>query len=95
MTSSDQRALYRVTGTVQGVGFRHFVKQEADRLGIRGTVRNEPDGSVVVLAEGSASALRTLEAALTQGPEGSSVTDTHKSEADGNFPSTTNFEIKR
>jgi acylphosphatase len=36
----------RVTGRVQGVNFRHFVKSAADGLQIRGWVRNEPDGSV-------------------------------------------------
>jgi acylphosphatase len=41
-----------VTGKVQGVFFRKYTKEEADRLGVRGLVRNEPDGSVYIEAEG-------------------------------------------
>ena len=38
-----------VHGTVQGVGFRYYTAAEADRLGVHGWVRNEPDGSVTLL----------------------------------------------
>ena len=38
----------KVAGRVQGVGFRYYTKLEADKLGIRGTVRNEKDGSVII-----------------------------------------------
>ncbi|GFE54330.1 acylphosphatase organ-common type isozyme variant 1 [Babesia ovis] len=39
-------ANYRVYGRVQGVFFRKFTKQEADRLGIKGFVKNDNDGTV-------------------------------------------------
>ena len=39
-------------GRVQGVGFRHFVRKEALELGLKGWVRNKPDGSVEIEAEG-------------------------------------------
>jgi acylphosphatase len=42
----------RVTGKVQGVFFRKCTKDEADRAGIKGIVRNEQDGSVYIEAEG-------------------------------------------
>jgi len=42
----------RVNGTVQGVFFRKFVKDNADELGIRGFVRNLEDGDVEIVAEG-------------------------------------------
>lgn len=38
-------------GRVQGVGFRHLAKKYASRLGLRGYVRNLPDGSVRIIAE--------------------------------------------
>jgi len=61
-----------VQGLVQGVGFRYFVYRQAVRLGLRGFVRNRPDGSVEVAAEGDEAALRDLEEALWRGP-GSAV----------------------
>ena len=42
----------RVVGKVQGVFFRASTKETADELGIKGMVRNEPDGSVYIEAEG-------------------------------------------
>jgi acylphosphatase len=44
---------YVVRGRVQGVGFRWFVEREAHMLGIAGWVRNNHDGSVEVLAQGT------------------------------------------
>jgi acylphosphatase len=52
-----RRVDVRVTGRVQGVFFRASTREEAVRLGIRGTVRNEPDGSVFIQAEGEEAAL--------------------------------------
>lgn len=57
-----------VTGRVQGVGFRDYAKREARRLGLTGWVRNEPDGSVCVVAEGPEEALDGLVEALREGP---------------------------
>ena len=47
----------RVQGAVQGVGFRSAVATHATRCGIVGTVRNRPDGSVDIVAQGSLDAL--------------------------------------
>ena len=41
----------KITGQVQGVFFRASTKEQADALGVKGFVRNEPDGSVYVEAE--------------------------------------------
>ena len=62
------RQRYRVVGRVQGVGFRIWTARRAGELGLRGTVRNEPDGSVVVEAEGPAAALERLDQLLRRGP---------------------------
>ncbi len=59
---------YRVVGWVQGVGFRHWTRRTAERLGISGSVRNLPDGSVEVHAAGSEQSLRRFEEALREGP---------------------------
>jgi acylphosphatase len=59
---------YRVVGRVQGVGFREWVRRTAERLGLVGSVRNLPDGSVEVQASGSEESLRHFEEALPKGP---------------------------
>ncbi len=64
-----------VTGRVQGVGYRWFVREQARALGLAGWVRNEADGSVRVVAEGASSTLDALDAALREGPSGSVVRD--------------------
>ncbi len=64
---------YRVTGRVQGVGFRWWTRSLAVRLGITGTVRNLSDGSVAVHARGTGDQLRRLEALLREGPPGARV----------------------
>jgi acylphosphatase len=58
----------RVTGKVQGVFFRASAKAVADELGIRGIVRNEPDGSVCVEAEGDEMTLARFIAWCKKGP---------------------------
>lgn len=64
----------RVTGRVQGVFFRAHTKEMADALGITGWVRNEPDGSVLIHAEGKAAALARLLTWCHDGPSGTQVT---------------------
>ena len=70
-----------VRGRVQGVGFRWFVEREAHILGIAGWVRNNPDGSVEVLAQGTRDQLSGLHARLRQGPRAARVDSVEESEA--------------
>jgi acylphosphatase len=53
-----------VSGRVQNVGFRYWVRQQAERLGLTGTASNLPNGSVEVIAEGLREAGEKLLAAL-------------------------------
>ena len=57
-----------VRGRVQGVGFRYFVRQRAEAHGVSGFVRNLPDGSVELHAEGTSDALSAFEADVRRGP---------------------------
>lgn len=57
-----------VHGDVHGVGFRYFVQRSADRLGLSGWVRNNDDGTVELVAEGSRDKLEELRRAVEQGP---------------------------
>jgi len=59
---------YRVHGWVQGVGFRWSACGVAERLGVVGSVRNVPNGSVELMARGSAEALARFEGFLRRGP---------------------------
>ncbi|HUF75719.1 MAG TPA: acylphosphatase [Longimicrobiales bacterium] len=64
---------FRVTGRVQGVGFRWWTQRTAQRLGLAGSVRNCPDGSVEVQVVGEPDVVARLESALREGPPASRV----------------------
>lgn len=71
-----------VMGTVQGVGFRAYVRNEARRLGVTGWVRNCANGSVEVLACGPEAALEALIERIAQGPVGAQVARMEREAAD-------------
>jgi len=83
-----------VSGRVQGVGFRWFVRQAARELGLAGRVRNLPDGTVEVEAAGPDEALAALRERLREGPPGSRVADLREHELPG-APGWDRFEIDR
>lgn len=64
---------YFVSGIVQGVGFRYFAQDEAERLRLSGFVRNLRDGRVEVYAIGSEQNLAQLRTRLDRGPKGAMV----------------------
>jgi acylphosphatase len=57
-----------ISGEVQWVGFRAFTRSQAFQLGLTGYVKNLPDGTVAVGAEGEASALEAFLEKLQRGP---------------------------
>jgi len=71
----------RVTGRVQGVSFRWYAAREAQRLGVRGWVRNEPDGSVAGHLEGEDAAVDAVVDWLHRGPSYAAVRDVAVTEA--------------
>jgi len=64
-----------VKGRVQGVGYRWFARQSAEELGIRGYVRNLPNGDVEVLAQGDDETVDALIERLRRGPSFAHVMD--------------------
>jgi len=64
-----ERFVAVIRGEVQGVSFRAGTRGEAVRLGVSGAVRNRPDGTVRVTAQGEVEALEALLAWLQRGPE--------------------------
>lgn len=67
-----------IEGRVQGVWFRDSTRREAVSLGVFGCVRNLPDWSVEVLAEGPEDQVETLVAWCRQGPPNAKVTRIHE-----------------
>ena len=73
MASEKQAKRYFVTGLVQGVGFRYFTQDVAERLRLAGYVRNLHDGRVEIYAIGTDSQFARLHVSLAKGPRGAMV----------------------
>jgi acylphosphatase len=73
MTTTKVARKFLITGEVQGVGYRFFAQRAAARHQVLGYVRNCPDGSVEVLAEGPAGEVEEFKKDLVTGPQWSSV----------------------
>jgi acylphosphatase len=63
----------RVTGMVQGVGYRYFALRQANLFGLKGYVKNKSDGSVELEVEGDKEVIEKFKSLLEQGPGYSSV----------------------
>ena len=83
----------RVSGRVQGVFYRASTMDTARRLGITGWVRNEPDGSVYLEAEGTKAQLDQLMGWCNQGPAYAEVTSVNFQE--GEIIGFEGFDIRR
>ena len=81
----------KISGRVQGVGFRYAMAEEAELLGVTGWVRNRRDGTVEAVVDGDADALEAIVAWARRGPRGSQVTDVEIIEVAESFP---RFEMR-
>jgi len=88
-----QASRFVVRGRVQGVGFRWFVEREAHILKIAGWVRNNPDSTVEVLAQGTREQLAGLHSRLREGPRAARVDDVEVKGA-GAIPGLTSFQVR-
>jgi acylphosphatase len=71
---ADQKAISAtVTGRVQGVGYRYAAMAVAKGLGLKGWVRNTPDGSVEAWAQGDDAVVSAFVEYLKQGPRSARV----------------------
>jgi acylphosphatase len=66
---------YVISGRVQGVGFRYFTEDLAQREGVSGFVRNLPDGRVEAVVAGDLESVGRVDTALWNGPRGARVDD--------------------
>lgn len=64
-----------ITGRVQGVFFRAWSREQADELGVRGWIRNRPDGHVEAHVEGEQAAVELMIERLRDGPRAAQVDD--------------------
>jgi acylphosphatase len=71
----NKRAHLLISGRVQGVFYRTNTKDQAERLGLFGWVRNLPDGRVEAVFEGEKSAIEEMIGWCHKGPPGAKVTD--------------------
>ena len=75
----------RIEGRVQGVWFRESMRREADRLDVKGWVRNQPDGSVEALVQGTHEAVDALLDWTRIGPPMAQVERITQTEAQGQY----------
>lgn len=89
------RLRLRVRGAVQGVGFRWFARETAQRLGVAGWVRNCADGSVEIAVGGDADRVEQFAAAMARGPSHASVSGVARDPLGGSEDLVKPFEIRR
>lgn len=82
-----------VSGRVQGVGFRYFVRRQAEAAGLQGYVRNLDDGGVEFVLQGDSSEIDSVLAKIRVGPQYASVSDLRYESlsSEANYPA---FEIR-
>lgn len=75
----------RVTGRVQGVGYRNYMEYKARQFNLKGWVRNRSDGSVESVIQGRAEDVEALIERARRGPPKAAVNDVEVSDATGSF----------
>jgi acylphosphatase len=84
----------RVKGRVQGVGYRYALRDEAERMGITGWVRNRADGTVEALLRGDERALDALIGWARRGPRAARIEELREEPLQAEFDRTYDrFEI--
>ena len=85
--------LIRIHGKVQGVGYRFFATRVARRLGLKGSIQNQRDGTVEAMVEGEKKAIDEWIEELKEGPRYAEVTkiDQEKKDFSGKLPE---FDVK-
>ena len=86
---------YRLTGDVQGVGFRNFLLQAAKESGVSGWAKNESDGSLIVfIASAAEAAVSHMLPMVQQGPPGAVVSNMVELLVEDDDRVATGFEVR-
>lgn len=85
----------KISGRVQGVGFRHFTRQNARDLEINGWVKNMRDGTVETVLSGSPKDVETMIKRLQKGPISARVDDIMELESDAVNEDYNRFSVRR
>ncbi|MDX1438697.1 MAG: acylphosphatase [Rubricoccaceae bacterium] len=72
-TVDHERVVVEISGHVQAVGYRYYARKAAVRLNLVGWVRNDPEGTVTVWAEGPKEKLEAFVEILEEGPTSAEV----------------------
>ena len=80
-----------ITGSVQGIFFRLFVKQNAEKIGVNGFVRNLEDGRVEVFLEGDADKVNSMRDICKKGPRHSQIRNVEEKRE--SFQGLRNFKV--
>jgi acylphosphatase len=84
--NNEIRKAFKVHGRVQGVGFRYWTQLQARRLGLRGSVRNCPDGTVDIALAGPVTAVDEMARLLRDGPSAAAVDELEETAPPGQLP---------
>lgn len=85
----------KISGRVQGVGYRHFTRQNAQNLGINGWVKNMRDGTVETVLSGSPKNVETMIKRLQEGPISARVDTIKELESDAVKEDYNRFSVRR
>jgi len=80
-----------ITGTVQGVFFRSFIKSSAEKYNVKGFTRNLEDGRIEVFLEGNIDEVNKVIELCKQGPKHSQIRNVE--EKDEKFQDFKNFKV--
>lgn len=92
---AEQCRRVRITGRVQHVAFRAWTRDQAQRLGLKGWVRNEHDGSVAALIAGPEQAVARMLELLEKGPPAARVASVRGEAVDAEANTAAGFSIIR
>lgn len=85
----------KIHGRVQGVGFRYYTTRKAEDNGVKGWVKNMPDGTVEVFISGERQAVERMKKLLYSGPVSAHVTSVEELPIEGQSEAFYDFSVRR